>query len=200
MNTSIIEYFKLNYLLRSSSNVKFKALKGTFTKIAPSFKVTGSGMLMLNVGRFKHAKMYTYFQAEKDSKLKVEGDCYLSYGCDIMLFPEGQLELNNCSLNSYSQIRCKNRISIGANTRISRNVQIWDDDHHTIIGKENNNKEVIIENDVWIGAGVIILKGVHIGEGSMIAAGAVVTKDIPAHCVAGGVPAKVIHTNFQWEY
>lgn len=54
------------------------------------------------------------------------------------------------------------------------------------------DQDVIIEEDVWCGANVTILKGVNIGRGSIIAAGAVVTKDIPPYSVAGGVPAKVI--------
>ena len=53
-------------------------------------------------------------------------------------------------------------------------------------------KEVIIGSDVWVGAKAIILPGVHIGKGAVIAAGAVVTKDVPAYTIVGGVPARVI--------
>ena len=53
-------------------------------------------------------------------------------------------------------------------------------------------KEVVIEDDVWLGRRVIIMPGVHIGKGSIIGAGAVVTKDIPEYSVAVGVPAKVV--------
>lgn len=53
-------------------------------------------------------------------------------------------------------------------------------------------KEVIIEDDVWIGSRAIIMPGVHIHRGSVIAAGAVVTHDVPAFSIVGGVPAKVI--------
>lgn len=52
--------------------------------------------------------------------------------------------------------------------------------------------KVIIGNDVWIGARVIILPGCKVGNGVVIGAGAVVTKDIPDYCVVGGIPAKVI--------
>lgn len=55
---------------------------------------------------------------------------------------------------------------------------------------------VTIEKNVWCGANVTILKGVTIGRGSIIAAGAVVTKDIPPYCIAGGVPAKPIKTRW----
>ena len=58
------------------------------------------------------------------------------------------------------------------------------------------DKDVVIEKDVWIGCNVTILSGVHIGRGATIAAGAVVNKNIPPYCIAGGVPAKPI--KFYW--
>ena len=59
-----------------------------------------------------------------------------------------------------------------------------------------NDQPVIIEDDVWCGANVTILKGVTIGRGSVIAAGAVVTKPIPPYSIAGGVPARVLRRRF----
>ena len=53
-------------------------------------------------------------------------------------------------------------------------------------------KPIIIDDDVWIGYGVTILPGVHIGKGSIIAAGAVCSKDVPEYVIVGGVPAKMI--------
>ena len=58
------------------------------------------------------------------------------------------------------------------------------------------DQNIIIEEDVWTGANVVILKGVHIGRGAIIAAGAIVTKNLPPYCIAGGVPAKFI--KFKW--
>lgn len=59
-----------------------------------------------------------------------------------------------------------------------------------------NDAPVVIEDDVWAGANVTILKGVTIGRGSVIAAGAVVTKSCPPYSIIGGVPARVIRTRF----
>lgn len=56
----------------------------------------------------------------------------------------------------------------------------------------SREEAVIIENDVWIGGRVTILPGVHIGNGSIVGAGAVVTKDIPDYAIVGGNPAKII--------
>ena len=62
-----------------------------------------------------------------------------------------------------------------------------------------NNKPVEIGNDVWIGANVILLPGVKIGDGAILAAGAVVTKDVEPYAIVGGVPAKLIKYRFSQE-
>lgn len=62
-----------------------------------------------------------------------------------------------------------------------------------------NDMPVVIEDDVWVGANVTILKGVTVGRGSVIAAGAVVTRSVPPYSIAGGVPAKVIGKRFTEE-
>ena len=56
--------------------------------------------------------------------------------------------------------------------------------------------DIIIDDDVWIGYGATILSGVHIGQGAVVAAGAVVSKDVPPYAIVGGVPAKVIKYRF----
>ena len=97
-------------------------------------------------------------------------------------------------------------VSIGHNVVISERVVIRDADNHTVweqgalIDKEARPKAIpiVIEDHVWVGMNVIILKGVTIGEGAIIAAGSVVNKDVPAHCLVGGVPAKVLKTGVSW--
>jgi acetyltransferase-like isoleucine patch superfamily enzyme len=97
-------------------------------------------------------------------------------------------------------------ISIGNKVMFGPNVTLMGGDHNTReVGKfmydvheklPENDQPIIVEDDVWIGAGVIVLKGVTIGNGSVVAAGAVVTKSIPPFSIAGGVPAKVIRKRF----
>lgn len=70
------------------------------------------------------------------------------------------------------------------------------ENHEYMNSKIRNNRPVIIGNDVWIGANVIIMPGVSIGNGAIIAAGAVVTKDVEDYAIVGGVPAKVIKYRF----
>jgi maltose O-acetyltransferase len=89
-------------------------------------------------------------------------------------------------------------ITIGNNVLIGTNVELYDSDFHNIephlrFGIQTHPVAPIkIEDNVWLGSNVKILKGVTIGENSVISNGAVVTKNIPANVVAGGIPAKII--------
>ena len=91
-------------------------------------------------------------------------------------------------------------IHIGNNCLIAANTQIFDGAGHDLafdnienrMSIKKDGKPIIIEDYVWISINVIILGGVTIGKGSVIAAGSVVTKDIPAFVIAAGNPAKVI--------
>lgn len=68
--------------------------------------------------------------------------------------------------------------------------------YNHIYDETGSKGDIIIEDDVWIGYRSTILSGVHIGQGAIIAAGAVVVKDVPAYAIVGGVPAKVIKYRF----
>lgn len=110
------------------------------------------------------------------------------------------LTLGSGYMNYDSKIMCSKEITIGDNTFISENVIIRDSDGHKILDREYEETQSIhIGNNVWIGVGAIILKGVNIGDGSVIAAGAVVNRDVPKNTLVGGVPAKVIKENITWK-
>lgn len=97
---------------------------------------------------------------------------------------------NNCGFSGIS-IVCWHSVKIGNNVMIGADTCIGDtDDHPERLGTETAPVE--IKDNVFIGMHCLILKGVTIGENSVIGAGSVVTKDIPANCVAAGVPCKVI--------
>lgn len=109
---------------------------------------------------------------------------------------------NGCDFGYYNHITCCNKITIGDGVLTGMHVIISDNSHGHIRTDENGIRpvdrplvskgEVVIGNNVWIGDKASILAGVHIGEGAIIAANAVVTKDVPSFTVVGGVPAKVI--------
>lgn len=70
---------------------------------------------------------------------------------------------------------------------------------HDANGEAISKGNIVVDDEVWFGAKSIIMSGVHIGQGAVIAAGAVVTKDVPPYAIVGGVPAKVIKYRFEPE-
>jgi maltose O-acetyltransferase len=118
-----------------------------------------------------------------------------------------QAQTANANISIGEGTRCNNntsilaveRISIGKRCLIGEQVNISDCDSHGINPEERttsmgNMAAVTIGDDVWLGRRVMVLKGVTIGSGSIIAAGSVVTKSIPERVIAAGVPAKVIRS------
>lgn len=75
----------------------------------------------------------------------------------------------------------------------------WNLDRKHVTSAWDNRGDIVIGNDVWIGYEAVILSGVHIGDGAIIAARAVVTKDIPPYTIVGGIPAKEIRKRFNLE-
>lgn len=119
-------------------------------------------------------------------------------GSKIEVMPQASLTIgNNVSLNRHSRILCADKIMVGSDTVIGEYVLIRDTNGHSLENSVNKSP-INIGCHVWVGAKATILKGVSIGDGSIIAAGAVVTKDIPPHALAAGVPAKVIRTDVNW--
>ena len=111
----------------------------------------------------------------------------------------------NCRIGAFNHITCSNRIEIGDNCLTGKWVTITDNSHgntdvenlalppikRSVISKG----PVIVGNNVWIGDKATILPNVKIGDGAVIGANSVVTKDIPAYCVVAGNPAKIIKNN-----
>lgn len=122
---------------------------------------------------------------------------------------------DNVSFSDFGHIGATHYVKIGNNVLFGSKCYITDHNHGIYHGNNSSNPEVspimrqltidqkvIIEDNVWIGDNVVVLPGVTIGRGSIVAANAVVSKDIPAYSIAVGIPAKIIkrwneHQN-QW--
>lgn len=115
-------------------------------------------------------------------------------------------ELNVVSFNNKSNLYIGNFVSIAQNVSF-----LLDADHYIstissypfkakVLGEGDeaiSKGDIVVGDDVWIGYGATILSGVHIGQGAIIAAGAVVSKDVEPYAIVGGVPARVIKHRFQ---
>ena len=121
-------------------------------------------------------------------------------GMYIRVMPGGELEIDGLVANEGCQITAGRKIHIGNGCLFARDVTLRSDDVHTIrIEGYEASRPITIGNHVWIGQGATILKGVTVGDGAIIAAKSLVLKDVPAQALVGGVPAKVIRENVEWE-
>jgi acetyltransferase-like isoleucine patch superfamily enzyme len=118
-------------------------------------------------------------------------------GSDAHIFVSGHLSIgNHVFINRWSYISALENVTIGNNVLIGERVSIHDENHSGGLPRMYETKPVTIGNDVWIGANVTLLAGAEVGQGSIIAAGAVVRTSVPAGVLAAGVPARVVKRLF----
>jgi acetyltransferase-like isoleucine patch superfamily enzyme len=138
--------------------------------------------------------------------------CYA--GCSFAIGPNGQCKVGDFTLLNGALIMAEERIEIGSHCLVSWNVGIADSDFHPLEPAQRlvdaealapffkdrpprpklHTAPVLIADNVWIGMNATILKGVSIGENSVVAAGSVVTKSVPPNSVVAGNPAVVVKT------
>lgn len=156
------------------------------------------------------AQTFKRFQAQSDRALVIGSHCTM----DGVLFAAGQhgrISIGDFCYFTNAVILCEQEICIGNYVVIGWNATIADSDYHPAAPAERiadaialsplgagrprpifPKAPVIIEDDVWIGPMAAILKGVRIGQGSVIEAGAVVTRDVPARSRVAGNPARIV--------
>lgn len=120
-----------------------------------------------------------------------------SYLAKVQLYagPGATLSIGDDSfVNNGTILSASTEIRIGSRVNIAPHCVLIDNDFHGTADRNAPPKmaPIVLEDEVWLGTRVTVLKGVTIGKGSVIASGSVVTKDIPPGVLAGGVPAKVI--------
>lgn len=160
----------------------------------------------VEINAFNHKKPKTKYCSiflGNESLIEFDGNCTIFNDSEIMVHKSGKLKIGNNTYINGALIDCSSQITIGNDCAIAGGVKIMDNTWHPISYIDGNYSSGIspihIGNKVWIATNALILKGVHIGDGAIIAAGAVVTKDVPARCIVAGVPAKVIKTDVHWE-
>ncbi len=116
---------------------------------------------------------------------------------EMVAYRGGRIEIgDNVFVNYGTSFSAHQLVRIGNDCQIGSYVCLMDNDYHRIEDRTQLSESIpiILGNNVWLGVRVIVLKGVTIGENSVIGSGSVVTKDVPPNCVAAGMPAKVIRT------
>ncbi len=203
----------LIFAIKSKNNSFFKTLKyslrsrGNFY-VAPKTKIVADKTAKIGVKEYFFYNLCWDGKQNQPATLAVGANAELNVkdyfriysGAYITVAPGAKLVLGSGFINCGAKINCYNSITIGNDVKVSEDVIIRDSDNHEIIREGyEKTKPITIGNHVWIGQRVIILKGVNIGDGAIIAAGAVVTKDVPPNTCVGGVPAKIIKENIYWK-
>ncbi|MGB8645930.1 MAG: acyltransferase [Anaerolineae bacterium] len=136
--------------------------------------------------------------------IEIGENSYVMHHAELHVFnfrnlPNAGIKIGkNCLISEFNVMRGQGGITIGDNVYTSPFVQmvavnhVYNDRNQPIIAQGITAQGIVVEDNCWIGSGAIILDGVHIGRGSVVAAGSVVSKDVPPYTIVAGVPAKVV--------
>lgn len=177
--------------------------------IHPTAKIVIKAPFLYGNNPVKGLRMPTCLRMEANTTLEIhngpltrygQGPYNLRYGAYIEIVNGGKLIMGQGAANVGLTIMCAKEVTIGNGVRIGRNVSIrdWNGLHVIINSHYRNHAPVHIGDHVWLCSGCTIMPGVTVGEGSVVAANATVTKDVPPHSLVGGSPAKVIKENIEW--
>jgi acetyltransferase-like isoleucine patch superfamily enzyme len=138
----------------------------------------------------------------ENSKLVLHGMNQIGRGSLVWILADGVIDIAGGGFTAGNNIIiAKERVSIGKNCQIAWGVTISDHDFHRTFTNGVKNTEtapVKIGDGVWIGMNATILKGVEIGDSAIVAAGSLVTQNVPARSMVAGVPARVIKENVEF--
>tara|TARA_Y100001970_G_C13896652_1_gene681465 strand:+ start:93 stop:674 length:582 start_codon:yes stop_codon:yes gene_type:complete len=152
-------------------------------------------------GTFKNCRIQRGFIAECTKNIYFGNDIFIGFNCKLFASNDSKIVIGDkfsCNANVMINSRGDGEIIIGDNVLIGPNSVLRSSNHNfmdiksPICEQGMTTGKIIIENDVWIGSNVVILPDILVGEGSIIAAGAVVTNNVESFSIVGGVPAKLI--------
>lgn len=196
---TFITYNFLSKKVKKHSLISIRNKRRVIIQLDEKAKLDIKGRLDLGERQMKKSRQQTRLLVEKNAKMTVNGRFAVFEGSYIRVITGGHLILNSGFINENVQITCGGTVEIGTGCVIGRDVVIRSFDGHSIqqYGYQISSP-IKIGVHVWIGQGATVLKGVTIGDGAIIAANATVAKDVPAHCIVAGCPARVIKENVHW--
>ena len=162
------------------------------------------GHLRVGIGSFglTTVRDETVIRIRPGARFVVDGQVNLHRGSRIVV-DAGELVIGNQTMvNGFSKILVATRVTIGSGCNIAWNVQILDTDFHSVHvdgQPQPHTAPITIGDHVWIGTSSLVLKGVTVGDGAVVAAGSVVTRDVPASTLVAGVPAKPVRKVEHWQ-
>lgn len=171
---------------------------------AERITVRPGGALRVGLGSFGLTSEHdtSVIRVRTGASLHIDGVVSLQRGVRIVV-DSGRLAIGHeTNVNGLgTKILVADAVTIGAGCTFSWDVQLLDNDFHTMTvggAQQRSAAPIVIGDRVWVGTRAIVLKGVTIGDGAVVAAGAVVTKDVPSNAVVAGMPAKVVGSADSW--
>lgn len=199
-------YYNLIRLRHSRRKAFLLLARHTLMDIHKTAKIELRSNATLGWCNMRRSRLETALYMAKNSKLTIggknNGRVLIGYGSCIQVGENAELHIGDTFINREVKIICNKELTIGDNCIMAMGVVIRDNDggNHQILSPEYTNaKPVKIGNHVWLGENSMVLKGVTIGDGAVVAASSVVTKDVPPRCLVAGTPAKVIRENIDWK-
>ncbi|MDY6796333.1 MAG: acyltransferase [Actinomycetota bacterium] len=171
---------------------------GPYVWISGKPDVALAGESSCSIGEGTFIPTMIQIRGNDRGRIVVGRNCSLDTLCRLFAANDATLSIGeNVGVGPYDIINAFDNCTIGKNTMLSPYVNINCADHGMELGEPMRLQggtygPVVIGEDCWIGSQVVILKGVTIGEGAVVAAGAVVSRDVPPYAIAAGVPARVI--------
>jgi len=164
--------------------------------------INTEGVLQVGIGQNSFMMNSDKTLLAIDGKLNIIGNSYIEKGCRLDIGESAIVNLNKVFINANCLFVIKNGLDIGEGSVVSWNCQFLDEDFHNITyeNKTEKSKKIVIGKHVWIGANSVIMKGISIADGCVIAANSIVTKSVEEQNVLiAGHPAKIIKREVEWK-
>lgn len=166
-----------------------RVLVGPRTAYRSRGVVEGGGTLAVGGQWPSSPPLETHFVVTAGARVAVTGAFRFMSGCRVALSPGAVLRLGSGYMNNDCRLSIAHGLTLGDGVAIGPRVCFLDDDRHELAGAAPRGAPITVGDRVWIGMNALILKGVAIGDGAVIAAGSVVTRDVPPGTLAAGAPA-----------
>ncbi len=210
-NYSLPWYFYVQLACRCSIlktlwySVRFHGIvmvgRGTRVRVHRSARIVLAPKSLLAIGLAHDTPSGAALRIYPRSQMHVTGRVQIMRACNVIVGYDATLKVGaGTFFNDGSFLSCYSTTTIGSGCAIASGSRILDSDLHKLAqnGEGGPHSPVHIGKDCWIGTNAIILKGARLGDGTVVAAGAVVTSDVPARSLVAGVPARIVRKNISW--
>ncbi len=199
-----LQFIKLNYISKNvirEGKGKIIPFNGAHIELEKNSKlILHDESMEIGLNRIKGSKAETLVRLRNNAVWDVKGYCGLCYGVTVEINENAKIASRYFTSNSNSAVIVNKEVTIGNDVMLGRNVVIYDSDFHSINNKNTKSEPVTIGDHVWIATNSMVLKGVHIGNGSIVSAGTIVKKDVPEQTIIGNdTKQKILSEGIEWK-